>query len=370
MSVSTQAAPLRANETQNNNELLLSPYQLGDLDLANRMVMAPMTRSRANAAGVPHPLAFTYYAQRASAGLIVTEATHVSPGGGQFHTPGLHTPDQIAAWQQVTRAVHAAGGKIFVQLWHTGRTSHPDLRNGQLPVGPSPIACDGDIRVSETLRKPRVVPHPLTVDESKTIIAEFRTGAKNAIAAEFDGIELHGANGYLLDQFTRDGTNQRTDDYGGSIEKRARFGLEVAHAVSDAIGHGRVGYRISPNNPFNSMSDSNPVATFSYLAAQLNELELAYLHVVDPADGGSTRITPVLRRIFRGTYIVSTGFDRATAAAAIAAGEADLVAFGVPFLANPDLPWRYLRGTSLNEPRRDTFYTSTGEGYIDYPALG
>ena len=350
-------------------ELLFAAYRLGNLTLPNRMVMAPMTRSRANADGVPHPLAKVYYAQRASAGLIVTEATHASPDGGQFHTPGLHTPAQIAAWKEVTHAVHAAGGRIFVQLWHTGRTSHPDLRGGKPAVGPSPIACAGDARVSETERKPRVVPHPLTISEIKAIVTEYKAGALAAMAAGFDGVELHGANGYLIDEFTRDGSNQRTDEYGGSIENRARFGLEIAKACSDAIGAEHVGYRISPTSPFNSMSDSNPVATFSYLAGELGKIGIAYLHVIDPVDAGPARIIPALRKVFRNALIVCTGFNRITAAAVIAAGEADLVAFGVPFLANPDLPTRYMLGTQTNEPRHDTFYTNGAEGYTDYPKL-
>ncbi|HVG51818.1 MAG TPA: alkene reductase [Xanthobacteraceae bacterium] len=350
-------------------EPLLSPYQNGALSLANRMVMAPMTRNRASADGVPHPLAKVYYAQRASAGLIVTEATYASPGGGAYHTPGLMTPAQISAWKEVTDAVHAAGGKIFVQLWHTGRTSHPDLRGGQLPVAPSAIICEGEARVSETERKPRVAPHPLTIPEIKTIVAEYRAAATNAIAAGFDGIELHGANGYLIDQFTRDGSNQRTDEYGGSIENRARFGLEIARACSEAIGASRIGYRVSPTSPFNAMSDSDPIATFSYLASELSKLGIAYLHVIDPVDAGSARITPVLRKAFRGTYIVCGAFNRITGEAIIAAGDADLVAFGVPFLANPDLPLRYTLAAQTNEPRRDTFYSSGIEGYTDYPKL-
>ncbi len=350
-------------------EPLFAPYRLSGISLGNRMVMAPMTRNRASSDGVPHPLAKVYYAQRASAGLIVTEATYASPGGGAYHTPGLQTPAQVAAWKDVTDAVHAAGGKIFVQLWHTGRTSHADLRGGMPPLGPSPIACEGDTRVSETERKPKVVPRPLTIPEIKTIVAEYRAAALNAVTAGFDGIELHGANGYLIDEFTRDGSNQRTDEYGGSIENRARFGLEIARACSDAIGATRVGYRISPTSPFNSMSDSNPVATFSYLAAELDKLGIAYLHVIDPFDAGSARITPVLRKVFKNTLIVCAGFNRITAHAVIAAREADLVAFGVPFLANPDLPLRYTLATQTNEPRRDTFYTSGVEGYTDYPKL-
>lgn len=348
---------------------LLSPYQLGELSLSNRMVLAPMTRSRAVEGNVPNPLAATYYVQRASAGLIVTEATQVSPQGvGYIRTPGIHSKEQVAGWKKITAAVHRAGGKIFLQLWHVGRISHPDFHGGELPVAPSAVAAEGTVFTPKGPQK-MVVPRALEANELPGIVEQFKRGAENAKEAGFDGVEIHGANGYLLDQFTRDGTNKRTDAYGGSIKNRARFPLEVTEAVVGVWGPGRVGYRIAPNSPFNSMSDSNPVETFSYLAAELDARDVVYLHVVDPAADGDKRISPILKEIFDGTYIVNGGFDAETADAAIRNGEADLVAFGVPFLANPDLPERYRQKAPLNAPDQKTFYAGEAKGYTDYPAL-
>jgi len=345
------------------------PYELGDLALQNRVVMAPMTRSRAVAGNVPNPLAAAYYAQRASAGLIVTEATQVSPQGvGYIRTPGIHSAEQVAGWRKVTDAVHGAGGKIFLQLWHVGRISHPDFHDGALPVAPSAIAPTGTVFTANG-PQPMVTPRALDVAELPGIVAQFRAGAENAKRAGFDGVEIHGANGYLLDQFTRDGANSRTDRYGGGVDNRARLPLEVTDAVVDVWGPGRVGYRISPNSPFNTMSDSDPARTFGYLAEQLNRRGIGYLHAVDPVADGAKRLTPLLRNVFDGTYIVNGGFDLATANAAIAAGEADLVAFGVPFLANPDLPARLRQGAALNQPDQATFYTGEEKGYVDYPEL-
>src|SRR5215831_14492004 len=306
------------------------PYELGDLALQNRVVMAPMTRSRAVAGNVPNPLAATYYAQRASAGLIVSEATQVSPQGvGYIRTPGIHSAAHVAGWTAITDAVHRAGGKIFLQLWHVGRISHPDFHGGELPVAPSAIAAQGQVFTAKG-PKPMVTPRALARAELPGIVAQFRAGAENAELAGFDGVELHGANGYLLDQFTRDGTNQRTDAYGGSVENRARLPLEVVDAVVGVWGPARVGYRVSPNGAFNAMADADPVRTFSHLADALNRRGIGYLHVVDPVADGQKRISPALRRIFDGTYIVNGGFDLAGANAAIARGEADLVAFGAP----------------------------------------
>jgi N-ethylmaleimide reductase len=348
---------------------LFLPYLLGDLELNNRLVMAPMTRSRAVEGNVPNPLAATYYAQRAAAGLIVTEATQVSPQGvGYIRTPGIHSAAQVAGWKTVTDAVHRAGGKIFLQLWHVGRISHPDFHGGELPVAPSAVAAEGEVFTAKGPQK-MVTPRALALGEIGGIVEQFRIGAANAKAAGFDGVELHGANGYLLDQFTRDGTNRRTDAYGGTIENRARFPLEVTRAVIGVWGAGRVGYRISPNGRFNSMSDSNPVATFSYLTEQLNKLGIVYLHVVDPAADGAARISPVLRRKFNQSYIVNGGFNLDSANAAIGDGETDLVAFGVPFLANPDLPNRYRTRAPLNVPDPATFYAGDDKGFTDYPAL-
>jgi N-ethylmaleimide reductase len=367
---SSAAAVLdRVPETAQDGRTVFLPYELGDVALANRMVMAPMTRSRALDGNVPNPMAATYYLQRATAGLIVTEATQVSPQGvGYIRTPGIHSAEQVAGWRQITDAVHGAGGKIFLQLWHVGRISHPDFHGGALPVAPSAIAAQGTVFTAQG-PKPMVTPRALALAELPGIVAQFRAGAENARTAGFDGVELHGANGYLLDQFVRDGTNKRTDAYGGSVENRARLPLEVLDAVVDVWGPARVGYRVSPNGAFNSMSDSDPVRTFSYLAEALDRRGIGYLHVVDPVADGARRVSPVLRRIFDGTYIVNGGFDLASANAAIARGEADLVAFGVPFLANPDLPARFRRGAALNAADQATFYAGEAKGYIDYPRL-
>jgi N-ethylmaleimide reductase len=359
----------RAPDAGRDPRNVFLPYELGGLDLANRLVMAPMTRSRAVEGNVPNPMAATYYLQRASAGLIVTEASQVSPQGvGYVRTPGIHSAEQVAAWRKVTDAVHGAGGKIFLQLWHVGRISHPDFHGGALPVAPSAVAAQGTVFTAQG-PKPMVTPRALEAAELPGIVAQFRAGATNAKRAGFDGVELHGANGYLLDQFTRDGTNQRSDSYGGSVESRARLPLEVVDAVVGVWGPARVGYRVSPNGAFNSMSDSDPVRTFSHLTDALNRRGIGYLHVVDPVADGQKRISPMLRRIFDGTYIVNGGFDLAAANAVIARGEADLVAFGAPFLANPDLPERFQLGATLNAADQATFYTGEAKGYIDYPRL-
>jgi N-ethylmaleimide reductase len=269
---------------------------------------------------------------------------------------------------KVTDAVHRAGGKIFLQLWHVGRISHPDFHGGELPVAPSAVGAEGTVFTQKGPQK-MVTPRALEASELPGIVEQFKRGAENAKEAGFDGVEIHGANGYLLDQFTRDGTNKRTDAYGGSLKNRARFPLEVAEAVVGVWGPGRVGYRIAPNSPFNSMSDSNPIETFSYLAEELDARDVVYLHVVDPAANGDKRISPILQEIFEGTYIVNGGFDAETADAAIRNGETDLVAFGVPFLANPDLPERYRQKAPLNAPDQKTFYAGEEKGYTDYPAL-
>jgi N-ethylmaleimide reductase len=354
---------------------LFSPYRLGDLELANRLVMSPMTRSRAVDGNVPNPLAPTYYAQRASAGLIVTEATQVSPQGvGYIRTPGMHSAAQVAGWKRITEAVHRAGGKIFAQLWHVGRVSHPDFHDGALPVAPSALPVDGEAFTSRGRTK-LVTPRALKTEELPGIVAQFRTAAENAKAAGFDGVELHGANGYLLDQFLRDGANHRSDAYGGSIENRVRFPLEVADAVTSVWDPRRVGYKLSPYFSGYSMSDSNPIETFSFIAAELNKRGLLYLHVTEPVAGpsaipaGTRRVTPILRETFHGALIVNGGYDAKSGHAAVVRGEADLVAFGVPFLANPDLPARYRDNAALNAPDQATFYAGEEKGYVDYPAL-
>jgi N-ethylmaleimide reductase len=371
MSASPSSATVldRAPDAGRDRRNVFLPYELGDLELANRLVMAPMTRSRALDGNVPNPMAATYYLQRASAGLIVTEASQVSPQGvGYIRTPGIHSAGQVAGWKKITDAVHGAGGKIFLQLWHVGRISHPDFHGGALPVAPSAVAAQGTVFTAQG-PKPMVAPRALELDELFGIVAQFRAGAENAKRAGFDGVELHGANGYLLDQFTRDGANRRTDAYGGSVESRARLPLEVVDAVVGVWGPARVGYRVSPNGAFNGMADSDPVRTFSHLADALNRRGIGYLHVVDPVADGQKRISPVLRRLFDGTYIVNGGFDLGAANAAIARGEADLVAFGAPFLANPDLPERFRQGAPLNAADQATFYMGEAKGYIDYPRL-
>jgi N-ethylmaleimide reductase len=356
-------------------EDLFTPYRLDGLELKNRLVLSPMTRSRALEGNVPNPLAATYYAQRASAGLLITEATQVSPQGiGYIRTPGIHSAEQVAGWRKITDAVHKAGGRIFAQLWHVGRVSHPDFHGGQLPVAPSALPVEGEAFTHNGKVK-IVTPRALELSELPGIVAQFRTAAENAKAAGFDGVELHGANGYLLDQFLRDGSNRRTDAYGGSIQNRARFPLEVTQAVIDVWGPQRVGYKLSPHFAGYSMSDSNPVETFSYIVEQLNRLQIGYIHIGEAIAGpmaapaGTTRVTPILREKFSGTLIVNGGYDARSGNAAIARGEADLVAFGVPFLANPDLPARYRSDRPLNAPDQATFYAGEEKGYIDYPAL-
>ncbi|MGB8511022.1 MAG: alkene reductase [Pyrinomonadaceae bacterium] len=360
-----------------SNVNLLTPVKVGGLRLANRIVMSPMTRSRAGAGNVPAPLSATYYAQRASAGLIVTEATQVSPQGvGYPSTPGIHTPEQVAGWRFVTDAVHARGGRIFLQLWHVGRISHPTLQPGEaLPVAPSAIAAVGQVFTADGPQA-FVVPRALETAEMLGIVEQFRLGAENALAAGFDGVEIHGANGYLLDQFLEDGSNRRTDAYGGSIENRARLMLEVTEAVANVWGAGRVGIRLSPGGAFNSMSDSNPAATFGYVVEALNRFGLAYLHVVEPTDPQMFKLdgTPVsatrhLRALFHGTLITAQNYDFEKGNAVLESGDADLVGFGRLFIANPDLPERFASGAALNEPEASTFYGGDERGYTDYPAL-
>jgi N-ethylmaleimide reductase len=364
--MTAQTAALR--KPADTEDPLFEPYKLGSLQLSNRFVMAPMTRSRALDGNVPNPLAETYYQQRAGAGLIVTEASQVSPQGvGYIRTPGIHSPEQVAAWKKITAAVTRAGGKIFLQLWHVGRVSHPDFHDGALPVAPSAIAADVEVFTPEGKKK-AVTPRALELAELPGIVEQFRKGAENAKAAGFHGVELHGANGYLLDQFTRDGSNKRIDSYGGSVENRTRLPLEVAQAVADVWGPDRVGYRVSPNGAIHSMSDTDPRATFTHLARRLSDLGLGYLHVTDPVNG-TNRLAPELRKAFKGTLIVNGGYDASSASAAIASGETDLVAFGVPFIANPDLPIRVKEQAELSAADPATFYAGEAKGYTDYPAL-
>ncbi|MBH8572011.1 alkene reductase [Nostocaceae cyanobacterium CENA369] len=352
---------------------LFSPYQLGNLELPNRIVMAPLTRNRAGQGNVPHQLNATYYAQRASAGLIIAEATQVTPEGqGYPYTPGIHSPEQIAGWKLVTDTVHQQGGRIYLQLWHVGRISHPDLQpNGALPVAPSAIAPKGEASTYDG-HKPFVTPRALETSEIPGIVEKYRQGAANALAAGFDGVEIHAANGYLIDQFLRDGTNQRSDKYGGSIENRARFLLEVTEAVTSVWGAKQVGVRLSPSGTFNDMRDSNPLETFGYAAQALNEFDLAYLHIFEATDadikyGGTVVPTSHLRDRFTGTLIVNGGYNREKGNTVLANKAADLVAFGTLFISNPDLPQRLAVNAPLNEPDQTTFYGGGEKGYIDYP---
>ena len=352
---------------------LFAPFQLGPYELPNRLVMAPMTRSRAGEGNTVTELTVEYYAQRASAGLIVTEGTQVSPQGvGYTHTPGIHTGAQAAAWRRVTDAVHAEGGRIFAQLWHVGRVSHPSFHGGALPVAPSAIGFEGQVFTYEGMH-PYVAPRALETDEIAGVVAQFAAAARLAYDAGFDGVELHGANGYLIDEFLRDGSNQRTDAYGGSVENRVRFLVEVTAAVVEVWGGDRVGVRVSPRNPGNGMSDSDPVATFVHAAEALNPFGLAYLHVLEPIAGPMAvpgeRVTPALRKAFRGPLVANGGYTAETGNAVIASGEADLVAYGAAFLANPDLPNRFRQGAPLNDPDRATFYGGDARGYTDYPTL-
>jgi N-ethylmaleimide reductase len=353
---------------------LFESVKIGAIHLPNRMVMAPLTRGRANPDHVPDNLMAEYYVQRASAGLIVTEATAISPQGfGWFGAPGLWTDSHVQGWRNVTDSVHRANGRIFLQLWHMGRVSHPDFQNGQLPVGPSAIAAQGDAHVP-TGKKPYVTPRALETSEIAGIVKDYARATKLAKEAGFDGVEIHGANGYLIDQFIRDGSNHRSDAYGGTVPNRVRFLLEVTEAVADAWLPDRVGVRLSPTGPYNDMKDSNPAETFTYAARALNTFGLAYLHVLEGLPGHwsavpGPRVSPQLRDAFKGPFIVNAGYDAPKGAAAIAHGEADLVAYGTPFLANPDLVERFKTGAPLNAPQVDTFYSGGAKGYTDYPRL-
>ncbi len=354
---------------------LFEPFRLGPITLPNRLVMAPLTRNRAVAGMVPSPLAIEYYGQRASAGLLVTEASQVSQQGqGYQDTPGIYSKEQVAGWRKVTERVHARGGRIFVQLWHVGRISHISLQpGGGAPVAPSAIRAKGKTFVNNSFTEISE-PRALSLEEIPGIIESFRRGAANALEAGFDGVEIHGANGYLLDQFAKDGANKRTDAYGGSIENRARLMLEVAKVVSAEAGAGRTGIRISPVTPSNDISDSNPQPLFDHIVDRLNTLKLAYIHVIEGATGGPRDIAPFdyasLRKRFAGVYIANNGYDFELATRVLAAGAADLIAFGKPFIANPDLVERLKRGTPLNTPDKATFYGGGAKGYTDYPVLG
>ncbi len=348
---------------------LFAPYQLGDYQLANRLVMAPLTRNRAGEGEAPTALAAEYYAQRASAGLIVSEGTQPSAvGQGYPHTPGLHTDAQVAGWRLVADAVHAAGGKIVAQLMHSGRIGHVAI-TGIQPVAPSAITAAGEVYTEQGM-KAFEAPRALETEELPGGVAEFVDAAQRAVAAGLDGVELHAANGYLLQQFLSDSTNTRTDGYGGSPENRTRFVVEVATAVAAAIGGGRVGIRISPAGTFNDIAETEVEQTYSALLDGLAPLGLLYLHV---AEGPETGFHEQLRKQWQGPFIFNTGFtgpsDLATAQSAVDSGETDLFCMGRAFLANPDLVERLRTGADLNEPDGDTFYAGGAKGYTDYPTL-
>lgn len=353
---------------------LFDSYTLGTIPLANRIVMAPLTRNRAAAGFVPGPFAADYYAQRATAGLLIAEATQVSQQGqGYQDTPGIYTDAQVEGWRVVTDRVHAAGGKIFLQLWHVGRISHVDLQpNGGAPVAPSAIRAEAKTFVGNAFVDTST-PRALELDEMPGIVEDFRRAAANAIRAGFDGVEVHGANGYLLDQFAKDGANRRTDAYGGSIENRARLMLEVTKAVVAEVGADRTGIRISPVSPASGVSDSNPQPLFDYIVDALSALDLVYLHVIEGATGGDRDFAPFdyasLRRRFANTYMANNGYTLELATKAVESNTADLIAFGQPYIANPDLVERFKQHAPLNTIDQDTLYGGGAKGYTDYPTL-
>jgi len=357
---------------------LFTPVTLGPLTLPNRIVMAPLTRSRAGAGDAPGPINAEYYGQRAGAGLIISEASQISPQGkGYAWTPGIYSDAQVSGWRMVTEAVHAKGGRIFAQLWHVGRISHPSLQpDGALPVAPSAVRPEGQA-FTEHGFQPLPTPRALALEEIPGIVAQYRHAAEAANRAGFDGVEIHAANGYLIDQFLRDRTNRRSDAYGGPVENRARFGLEVVAAVTGVWGGERTGIRIAPVSPSNDIADSAPAQTFGHFVAALNGFGLAYLHVVEGATRGPREVEVdgrpfdfmALRRGFRGLYMANNGYDLGLAQTALREGRADLIAFGRPFIANPDLVERLRRGAALNEPDAATFYGGDARGYTDYPAL-
>jgi 2,4-dienoyl-CoA reductase-like NADH-dependent reductase (Old Yellow Enzyme family) len=346
---------------------LFDPLRVGALELPNRVLMAPLTRSRATADRVPTPLMRDYYVQRASAGLILSEATCVSPTGvGYADTPGIWSEAQVEGWRMITDAVHAAGGRMFLQLWHVGRISDPSFLGGQPPVAPSAIAARGHVSLLRPER-PYPLPRALATEELPGIVAAYRQGAANALRAGFDGVELHGANGYLLDQFLQDSTNHRSDGYGGSIENRARLMLEATDAVISVWGADRVGMHLAPRADAHDMGDSDRAATFGYVARELGRRKIAFICAREHV--AADRLGPSLKAAFGGVYIVNERFTLEQAEADLAEGHADAVAFGVKFIANPDLPERLRAGAPLNEPDRDTFYRGGAKGYVDYPAL-
>ncbi|WPC04234.1 alkene reductase [Pseudomonas benzenivorans] len=346
---------------------LFDPIKIGELELANRIIMAPLTRTRADAGRVPNALMAEYYVQRASAGLIISEATAVTPMGvGYPDTPGIWSDEQVRGWSNITKAVHAHGGKIVLQLWHVGRISDPLYLGGELPVAPSAIAAKGHVSLVRPL-KDYVTPRALETEEIADIVEAYRLGAENAKAAGFDGVEIHGANGYLLDQFLQNSTNKRSDRYGGSIENRARLLLEVTDAAIDVWGAGRVGVHLSPRADAHDMGDSNRAETFGYVARELGKRGIAFIFAREQEADDS--LAPSLKEAFGGVFIANERFSKEQANAWLAAGKADAVGFGIPFIANPDLPARLEQDAPLNEAQPQTFYGAGPVGYIDYPRL-
>jgi len=346
---------------------LFDPIQLGDLDLPNRIFMAPLTRLRGTPDHIPTPIMIDYYTQRAAAGLIISEGTPIDPlGVGYANVPGLWSEQQTEAWKPITAAVHKAGGHIYSQIWHVGRISDPEFLDGQLPVAPSAIAATGTVSLLRPQR-PYPTPRALKIEEIKGIVEAFRRGAQNALAAGFDGVELHGANGYLLDQFLQDGSNHRTDEYGGPIENRARLMLECADAAISVFGPGRVGMHLAPRGDTHGISDSNPEATFTYIARELGKRKLAFIAAREHV--GPDSIGPCLKEIFGGVFVANEAIDFETGQQLLDEGKADAVAFGKLFIANPDLPARFAKNSPLNRPNAATFYAHGPEGYTDYPAL-
>ena len=345
---------------------LFDPITVGALKLPNRVFMAPLTRARAGAERIPNDLMRDYYVQRANAGLILSEATCVTPQGvGYADTPGVWSDAQVAGWHKITAAVHEAGGHIMLQLWHVGRVSDPIFLNGELPVAPSALRPPGHVSLVRP-QKEFVVPRALELAEIPGVVAAFHHGAENALAAGFDGVEIHGANGYLLDQFLQDGSNQRTDEYGGPVENRARLMLEVTDACIAVWGADRVGMHLAPRGDAHGVSDSDPRATFGYVASELGRRKIAFICAREHL--GEGRLGPHLMKLFGGVFVANEQFTKETAEQTLAAGEADAVAFGVPFIANPDLPRRFQLDAPLNEANRETFYAPGPQGYVDYPA--
>ena len=349
---------------------LFSATRIGAIEVSNRIVMAPLTRNRATADNVPQDMNVEYYRQRATAGLIITEASQISPQGvGYPATPGIHSAEQVAGWKKVTAAVHKEGGKIILQLWHVGRISHPSMQpNNSLPVAPSAIKPEGEAITYEGMQE-YVEPHALTTDEIGALLEQYKVATENAKAAGFDGVEVHAANGYLIDQFLRDGTNLRKDEYGGSYENRYRFLGEVLGTVMYAWDAAHVGVRLSPENTFNDISDSNPQGIFNYVTKQLGKLGLAYLHVVEGSMAGNPKLLDYdqFKNNFAGHYMANLGYTYNSAQQAIVQGKVDSVAFGALYIANPDLVKRFTLGAELNQPNPETFYGGDEVGYIDYP---